>query len=73
MIHDLPERFYDDYRQRVRDVTTADVLRAAQRHLHPDRLRIVVVGDPAVITTPLTEIHGAPIETVTPDGTQVAA
>jgi zinc protease len=73
VIHDLPERFYDDYRQRVRDVTTADVLRAAQRHLHPDRLRIVVVGDPAVITTPLTEIHGAPIETVTPDGTEVAA
>jgi zinc protease len=73
VIHDLPERFYDDYRQRVRDVTTADVLQAAQRHLHPDRLRIVVVGDPAVIATPLSEIHGVPIETVTPDGTEVAA
>lgn len=73
VIHELPERFYDDYRQRVRDVTTADVLRAAQRHLHPDQLRIVVVGDPAVIATPLAEIHGAPVETVTPDGTEVAA
>ena len=73
VIHDLPERFYDDYRQRVRGVTTADVLRAAQRHLHPDRLRIVVVGDPAVIATPLAEIHGAPVETVTADGTEVAA
>ena len=73
VIHDLPERFYDDYRQRVRGVTTADVLRAAQRHLHPDRLRIVVVGDPTVIATPLAEIHGAPVETVTPDGTEVAA
>ena len=73
VIHDLPERFYDDYRQRVRGVTTADVLRAAQRHLHPDQLRIVVVGDPALIATPLAEIHGAPVETVTPDGTEVAA
>jgi zinc protease len=73
VIHELPERFYDDYRRRVREVTTADVLRAAQRHLHPDRLRIVVVGDPAVIATPLTEIHGAAVETVTADGTEVAA
>jgi zinc protease len=72
VIHDLPEHFYDDYRARVRGVTTGGVLRAAQRHLHPDRLRIVVVGDPAVITTPLEEIHGAPVETVTPDGTEVA-
>jgi zinc protease len=73
VIHGLPERFYDEYRVRVREVTTADVLRAAQRHLHPDRLRIVVVGDPAVITAPLAEIHGAPVETVTADGTEVAA
>ena len=73
VIHDLPEHFYDDYRARVRAVTTQDVLRAAQRHLHPDRLRIVVVGDPGVIVTPLSEIHGAPVEIVTPDGTVVAA
>ena len=73
VIHDLPEHFYDDYRTRVRAVTTQDVLRAAQRHLHPDRLRIVVVGDPGVIVTPLSEIHGASVEIVMPDGTEVAA
>ena len=73
VIHDLPEHFYDDYRQRVRSVTTADVLRAAQRHLHPDRLRIVVVGDPAVVATPLAEIHGEPVDVVMPDGAEVAA
>jgi hypothetical protein len=32
-----------------------------------------VVGDQAVIVTPLSEIQGAPIEIVTPDGTAVAA
>jgi zinc protease len=73
VIHDLPEHFYDDYRARVRAVTTQDVLRAAQRHLHPDRLRIVVVGDPGVIVTPLSEIHGTSVEIVTPDGTEVVA
>ena len=73
VIHDLPERFYDEYRMRVRNVTTGDVLRAAQRHLHPDELRIVVVGDPGVIATPLAELQGAPVEIVTPDGAEVAA
>jgi zinc protease len=73
VIHDLPEQFYDDYRVRVRGVTTEGVLRAAQRHLHPDRLRIVVVGDPAVVVTPLADIHGAPVDIVTPDGAEVAA
>lgn len=73
VIHDLPERFYDEYRMRVREVTTQDVLRAAQQHLHLDQLRIVVVGDPAVIAEPLAEVHGAPFEVVTPDGAEVAA
>jgi len=73
VIHDLPEHFYDEYRMRVRDVTTADVLRAARQHLHPDQLRIVVVGDPAVIAEPLGEIHGAPVEVVTAEGVEVAA
>ncbi|HMC55425.1 MAG TPA: pitrilysin family protein [Gemmatimonadaceae bacterium] len=73
VIHDLPEHFYDDYRQRVRGVTTESVLRAAQQHLHPEQLRILVVGDPAVVATPLAEIHGAPVEVVTPEGVEVAA
>ena len=73
VIHGLPDGFYDEYRTRVREVTTQDVLRAAQQHLHPDQLRIVVVGDPAVIAEPLAGIHGAPVEVVTPEGTEVAA
>jgi zinc protease len=73
VIHELPEHFYDEYRARVRSVTTQDVLRAAQQHLHPDQLRIVVVGDPTIIAGPLTEIHGAPVEVVTPEGAEVAA
>jgi zinc protease len=73
VIHGLPENYYDEYRGRVRAVTTDDVLRAAQQHLHPDRLHIVVVGDPSVISTQLREIHGAPLDVVNPDGAEVAA
>ena len=40
----LPEDYYDRYRAEVRAVTPDAVLQAAQRHLHPDRLQLVVVG-----------------------------
>jgi zinc protease len=67
VIHDLPDGYYDEYRDRVRAVTTAGVLRAAQAHLHPDQLRIVVVGDPAVIATPVGEVAGMAAEIVAAD------
>jgi len=64
VIHGLPEDYYDRYRERGRGVTTADVLRAAQEHLHPDRLRVVVVGDPAVVTAPLSKVMGMPADVI---------
>ncbi len=73
VIHELPDSYYDEYRARVRNVTAEDVLRAARQHLHPDRLHILVVGDPNVILAPLTEVHGAPVDVVNVDGTEAAA
>jgi zinc protease len=73
VIHELPDDYYDRYRERVRAVTTAGVLRAAQRHLHPDELRVVVVGDPAVIAAPLAGVGGAPVDVVSPDGVEARA
>jgi zinc protease len=73
VIHDLPENFYDEYRAKVRGVTTQGVLRAARQHLHPEQLRIVVVGDPNVIAAPLRDASGAPVELVTAEGAEVAA
>jgi predicted Zn-dependent peptidase len=64
IIHGLPEDYYDRYRDHVRSVTTADVLRAARDHLHPDRLRVVVVGDPAVVTAPLSDVMEMPADVV---------
>jgi zinc protease len=43
--YDLPDSYYDTYRDRVAAVTTADVLRAAREHIRPEELRVVVVGD----------------------------
>jgi zinc protease len=64
IVHGLPEDYYDRYREHVRSVTTASVLRAATEHLHPDRLRVLVVGDPAIVTAPLSEVTGMPADVV---------
>jgi zinc protease len=67
VIHELPEDYYDRYRERVRAVSTGGVLRAAQAHLHPDQLRIVVVGDPEVVAQPLGGVAGVVAEVVSPE------
>jgi zinc protease len=73
VIHGLPDNYYDAYRERVRAVTTGGVLRAAQLHLHPEQLRIVVVGDPATVAGPLGEVSRSPVVVVNSDGAEVAA
>ena len=61
VVHGLPEDYYDQYRARVRGMTIERILEAAQKHLHPDSLQMVVVGDPAVIRGPLEQFGFGPI------------
>lgn len=68
VIHRLPENYYDVYRAHVRAVTTDGVLRAARNHLYPEQLRIVVVGDPAIVGPQLEASTGVAAEIVTMDG-----
>lgn len=56
VVFDLPEDFYDTYRENIRTVRPSDVLRAAQAHVSPDMLQIVVVGDPAVVKAPVEKL-----------------
>ena len=67
VIHQLPTDYFDTYRAKVRSVTTASVLQAARTHLHPDNLRVVVVGDEAVISGPVAEVTGITPEHMTID------
>ncbi|HMS03900.1 MAG TPA: pitrilysin family protein [Gemmatimonadaceae bacterium] len=50
----LAPEYFDTYRDRVRAVTTDDVLRVARTHLDPARLQVVVVG-PADVLQPALE------------------
>jgi zinc protease len=56
-IHALPDDYYDRYRSHVRAITTEQILEAARRHLHPDSLQMVVVGDPAAVRAPLEAMN----------------
>ncbi len=52
----MPTSYLTDYRDRVEEVTVADVLRVAKKWLHPDRLTIMVVGPSATLTPALAPL-----------------
>ncbi|MBA3578833.1 MAG: insulinase family protein [Gemmatimonadaceae bacterium] len=59
--YDLPEDYYDTYRDRVGAVTTADALRAAREHIRPEALRMVVVGEASLLDK-LEQMQFGPID-----------
>ena len=52
----LPEDFLERYRENVEKVKKGDILLAAKKYLHPDRLIIVVVGNEALFDQPLSTL-----------------
>jgi zinc protease len=75
-VHGLGDDYYTRYRERIRAVTAEDVLHAARKSLHPEKLLVVAVGDAAAIRAPMEQlgagevsVHEAPGE----DGSPVPA
>lgn len=66
IVHGLPDDYYVTYRDRVRAVTRGQAHEAALRHIHPDRLAIVVVGDADAVRAPLQALDIAPVHVRTP-------
>ena len=62
----LPGDYFDTYRERVRAVTAADVLRVARAHLDPSRLQTVVVGDAGAIRESLSALGMGPVTVYDP-------
>lgn len=50
-----PEDYLERYRERISAVSRADLLQAARKHLHPDKLKLVVVGDGKKFDASLTQ------------------
>ena len=65
-IYNLPADYYTTYADRVRAVTAADVKRAADRYIVPDKLAVVIVGDRKVIESSVKALNLGPLSVVTP-------
>ena len=44
-LHGLPDTYFEEFVPTLSQVTVADVTRAAQRYLNPDKMTTVIVGD----------------------------
>jgi zinc protease len=62
VIYGLAADYYDTYRKCVREITVGDVLEAAKRHLHPERLQTVIVGDAAAIRDSVAQLKLGELE-----------
>jgi predicted Zn-dependent peptidase len=66
-IYDLPADYYTTYADRVRGVTAADVKRAADKYIVPDKLLVVIIGDRKAIEAGVKSLNLGPI-TIVPSG-----
>jgi zinc protease len=72
-VHSLPLDFYRTLPGRVDAVSAADTLRVAGRHLHPEQLVIVAVGDKSRIHPQLEQADFGPVEFFDLDGKPIKA
>jgi predicted Zn-dependent peptidase len=63
----LPDDYFRTVRPSVEAITLDDVHRAAQTHIRPDSLQVLVVGDRASTEGPLSGL-GLPLIHLTEDG-----
>jgi zinc protease len=56
-VYGLPLDEYATRPARIDKVTADDVMKAAKAHLHPDAVKVVVVGDRAKLESTLETLH----------------
>ena len=52
----LPLNYLETYLDKIKAVTREDLLRVAKEYLHPDKMKLLVIGDMAQFDKPLTEL-----------------
>ena len=62
----LPSNYLEQYRNNVARVTREDILRVAQKYLHPERLVILAVGDGEQFSLDTFQDPFGPIQRITP-------
>src|SRR5207237_7711641 len=67
LVYHPPDDYFAKYVQNIQAVTAADVQRAAQKYVQPDRFAVVVVGDRSKIEAPIRALNLGAIEIMTVD------
>lgn len=62
VVYGLPDAYYHEYRDRMREVTTAAAVEAARRHMRPAEAQVTVVGDADAVGPALEELGLGPVE-----------
>lgn len=61
-LYGLPDDYFTEFVPKVQALTARDLTHAAAQHIHPDRLLVVIVGDPEKIGGGLTDVGmGEPV------------
>lgn len=68
VVFDLPADYYHSYRDRVREVTRDQAAEAARRHIRPDELCTVVVGEADEVVPALEALGIGPVTVHTDEG-----
>lgn len=66
VVYDLPDDYFDTYAARILAVDVEEVQRAAQQHVRPAELAIVVVGDAERLQPELATLDLAPVQVIEP-------
>jgi zinc protease len=64
VVYDLPTDYYDTYRAHIQAVSAEQVLEAAKKHLNPERLQTLIVGDASAIRDSVGELKLGSIDAV---------
>jgi zinc protease len=63
-VYDLPADYYTTYAEHVRAVTAADVKRAADKYIQPDKFAVVIIGDRKVIEPGVKALNLGPLTVI---------
>lgn len=61
LVYDLPDDFNDHYRERIRAVEMDSAVEATRRHIRPEEMTVVVVGDASALRKPLEALGLGPV------------
>lgn len=67
VVYGLDESLFTEYVSKVQAVTAADVQRAADKYIQPDRFAVIVVGDLSKIEAPIRAANLGPVRVVSVD------